>query len=218
MLETLSSCSRQDATSQPSSRPCIVVALPGSRQQGKSGLCYSLSELNAFQRKLHGCLVWWQRLSPVCLLHTTPCLQTGAGTLHACYGRATSLPNSCHVHRWMTAQAEGKQPSAACLAVLRKGAEFGSRDKSVEIREASTKLAALCAGSAEASARHVVCAMRCAQCQELRDLESLLCQALVGAACAAETLAGHVSVCDAAGSYRTTAGSDCAHSHDLRCH
>ena len=53
--------------------------------------------------------------------------------------------------RWMASQVDGKQPGAACLTILRKGAELGARDKGLEIRDASAKLASLCAGTAEVS-------------------------------------------------------------------
>ena len=53
----------------------------------------------------------------------------------------------------MAAQVEGRRPSPACLAILRKGAELGARDKGLEIRDASAKLAALCDGTAEVRAQ-----------------------------------------------------------------
>ena len=66
-----------------------------------------------------------------------------------CCGCAAWYNQGLLVCRWMAALVESKQPNAACLAILRKGADLGAKDKGLEIRDASAKLAALCAGTPE---------------------------------------------------------------------
>ena len=49
--------------------------------------------------------------------------------------------------RWMGSLADGKAMPGSCTALMRKAAEAGAKDKSVEIREAAQKLSGLCASN-----------------------------------------------------------------------
>ena len=49
--------------------------------------------------------------------------------------------------RWMGSLADGKAMPGSCTALMRKAAEAGAKDKSVEIREGAQKLSGLCASN-----------------------------------------------------------------------